>query len=71
MALKMSGNKLSGRISNIAKGAANANVTVDIGNGQSVHSTLMTTSLKDLGLEVGEEVYAVFKGASVSIVVKE
>lgn len=60
-------NQLKGTIVGVDVGPVSGRVSVDIGGGQIVTSTITSAAVKDLGLEVGKEVYAVFKSSSVMI----
>jgi len=60
-------NALSGRITEIKLGAVMAQVTVDLGGGQRVMSAIFADSVRELALEVGDEVLAVIKSTDVMI----
>lgn len=60
-------NQLKGKIINIQKGAVNSIVTLDIGGGNIITSTISCNAVKELGLEVGDDAYAVIKATSVMI----
>ncbi len=60
-------NQLKGKIINIQEGAVNSIVTLDIGGGNIITSTISCNAVKELGLEVGEDAYAVIKATSVMI----
>jgi molybdopterin-binding protein len=62
-------NLLKGTISNITIGAVNAEVEIELGDGQKVVSIITINSTKKLGLEVGKEVYAMIKASNVMIAV--
>ena len=61
-------NQLKGTVVDIKEGAVNAIVTIDIG-GNKVVSDITLDSVKNLGLEVGKEAYAVIKATSVMVAV--
>jgi molybdopterin-binding protein len=66
--LKLSArNQFKGKITGIEPGAVNAIVTIDIGGGNIVSSTISMASVKELGLEVGKEAYAIIKATSVMV----
>ena len=48
-------------------GAVNGIVIIDIGGGNKISSTISMASIKELGLEVGKEAYAVIKSTSVMV----
>lgn len=58
-------NQLKGKVSEIAKGQINAQVTVDIGGGNEITSIISLEALEELELEVGSEVTTVIKASSV------
>ncbi|MCH4171336.1 MAG: TOBE domain-containing protein [Lactobacillus sp.] len=60
-------NQFKGKITNIEKGAVNGIVTIDIGDGHEIVSTISMDSINGLGLEVGKEAYAVIKATSVIV----
>jgi molybdate transport system regulatory protein len=60
-------NTLKGRISAIKRGAVMAQITVDIGGGNTVSSAIFVDSVDDLALKVGDEVIAVIKSTDVMI----
>lgn len=60
-------NQLKGKIASIQPGAVNAIISLDIGNGQVITSSITMESVKNLGLAVGQEAYAVIKASSVMI----
>ena len=60
-------NQLKGKITNIQEGAVNGIVVIDIGNGNSVSATISMTAIKELGLNVGKEAYAIIKATSVMV----
>jgi len=60
-------NQLRGKIINIQEGAVNSIVTLDIGGGNIITSTISCNAVRELGLEVGSDAYAVIKATSVMI----
>ncbi|MDD3219199.1 MAG: TOBE domain-containing protein [Lachnospiraceae bacterium] len=64
-------NQFKGKITEINEGAVNAIVTIDIGGGNIVSSTISMAAVKELGLEVGKEAYAIIKATSVMVGVDE
>ncbi len=60
-------NQLKGKIVEVKEGAVNGTVKIDIGGGNVISSVITMTSIKELGLEVGKEAYAVIKASSVMI----
>ena len=60
-------NQLKGTIIALHPGAVNAIVIIELPGGEQITSTISMGSLKDLGLEVGKEVYAVIKASNVMI----
>lgn len=64
-------NKLKGTITNIQEGAVNGIVTLDIGGGNQISSTISMNAIAELGLAVGKEAYAVIKATSVMVGVED
>ncbi len=62
-------NQLKGKIVSINEGAVNGIVKIDIGNGQIIAATISLEAIKELGLCVGQEAYAVIKASSVMVAV--
>ena len=60
-------NQLKGKIVDIQEGAVNGIVKLDIGGGNIISSTISMAAIKELGLAVGGEAYAVIKATSVMI----
>ena len=60
-------NQFKGTVVEILEGAVNGIVKVDIGGGNIISSTISMSSIRELGLEVGKEAYAVIKATSVMI----
>ncbi len=60
-------NQIKGTVRKIKEGAVNAIVTLDIGNGNMISATISLDAVKELGIEVGKEAYAIVKATSVMI----
>ena len=60
-------NQLKGTITAIETGSVNAIVHLDIGNGNVISSTISINAVKELGLEVGKEAFALIKATSVMV----
>jgi molybdopterin-binding protein len=60
-------NQLKGTIAEITEGAVNGIVVIDIGNGNKISATISMKSIKELGLVVGSEAYAIIKATSVIV----
>ena len=60
-------NQLKGKVVEIKEGAVNGIVIIDIGGGNKISSTISMSAIKELGLEVGKEAYAVIKATSVMV----
>jgi molybdopterin-binding protein len=60
-------NQLKGKVVGIEPGAVNAMVTMDVGGGNIISATVSMAAVKDLGLEVGKDAYAIIKATSVMI----
>ena len=60
-------NQLKGTIIDIAEGAVNGIVKIDIGGGNVISSTISMNAIKELDLKVGKTAYAVIKATSVMV----
>lgn len=60
-------NSLKGKVVDIAEGKIMAEVKIDIGNGNIITSLNSLESIRDLGLKVGDEAYAIIKATEVII----
>jgi molybdopterin-binding protein len=60
-------NQLKGTVVSIQEGAVNAIVGIKIASGDIVTATVSMSSVKELGLEVGKEAYAIIKATSVMV----
>ena len=64
-------NQFKGTVIDIQKGAVNGIVIIDIGGGNVMSATISMNAIRELGLEVGTEAYAVVKATSVMVGVDE
>lgn len=62
-------NQIRGTVTAVKEGAVEAQVTIDIGGGQSMVSVITMDSLANLGIRAGSSVYAVVKADSVMLAV--
>jgi molybdopterin-binding protein len=62
-------NLLKAKVSKIIMGAVNAEVELELSGGQKIVSIITINSVKNLGLEVGKDAYAMIKASSVMIAV--
>ena len=62
-------NRLKGKVVEITKGATTAHVSIDIGNGSIVTSSITNEAVDELGLTVGSSAYAVIKASDVMVAV--
>lgn len=62
-------NQFKGKVVSINEGAVNAIVTIDIGGGNVITSSITIASVKELGLVVGGVATAVIKSSSVMVMV--
>jgi len=60
-------NSLEGKVVEVKRGAVMCQVVVDIGNGRRVSSAIFADSVDDLGIKVGDEVWAIVKSTDVMI----
>jgi molybdopterin-binding protein len=58
-------NMLKGTITEIEMGSVNVVVKLDLGSGQMLSSMITMDACKDMGLKVGDEVYAIIKSSNV------
>jgi molybdopterin-binding protein len=62
-------NRLKGKVIEITLGATTAHVRIDIGGGSIVTSSITNEAVKELGLTVGSDAYAVVKASDVMVAV--
>ena len=60
-------NQLKGKVVSIETDSVNTIVHIDIGGGNVISSTISIAAVKELGLEVGKEAYAIIKATSVMV----
>jgi molybdate transport system regulatory protein len=60
-------NTLRGTVRRIEQGAVNSEITLEIAPAIMVTSIITNDSVKELGLKVGQQAYAVIKASSVMI----
>ena len=60
-------NQFKGKIIDIQEGAVNGIVKIDIGGGNIMSATISMNAIRELGLAVGKEAYAVVKATSVMV----
>jgi molybdate transport system regulatory protein len=60
-------NMIRGKISTISENVVQGEVSLDIGGGDTITSTITQSSVKRLGLKVGDEAWAIIKTSSVII----
>ena len=60
-------NQFKGKVVEIKERAVNGIVSIDIGGGNVVSATISMAAVKDLGLEVGKDAYAIVKATSVMV----
>jgi molybdopterin-binding protein len=60
-------NQFKGTVVGIDEGAVNGIVKIDIGGGNVMSATISMAAIKELGLEVGKEAYAIVKATSVMV----
>ena len=64
-------NQFKGKVVGIQEGAFNGIVKIDIGGGNVMSATISMNAIRELGLEVGKEAYAVVKATSVMVGIDE
>jgi molybdopterin-binding protein len=60
-------NVIKGKVVEVKEGTVAAKVRVDIGGGNTILSTITVDAVRELGLKVGDEVFALIKASSVMI----
>jgi molybdopterin-binding protein len=60
-------NQLKGKIIDITKGATTSHVRVDLGHGVIVTASITNEAVADLGLQKGDDAWAVIKASDVMI----
>ena len=60
-------NQFKGTVIAIDEGAVNGIVKIDIGGGNVMSATISMAAIRELGLKVGGEAYAVIKATSVMV----
>ena len=60
-------NQLKGKVVEITEGAVNGTVKIDIGGGNVISAVITMASIKELGLAVGKEAYAIVKASNVMV----
>ena len=60
-------NQFKGKVIDIQEGAVNGIVKIDIGGGNVMSATISMAAIRELGLAVGKEAYAVVKATSVMV----
>jgi molybdopterin-binding protein len=62
-------NQIKGTVTEVKKGATTSHVRVDIGNGQTMTSSITNEAVDDLGIKVKDRVTVVVKASDVMIAV--
>lgn len=60
-------NQITGKVVDVKDGVVTAQVTVDIGGGNTIVSSITLDSAKNLGLAVGKEVTVIIKASDVML----
>jgi molybdopterin-binding protein len=60
-------NQLKGKIVEVIKGATTSHVRIDLGHGVIVTSSITNEAVADLGLQKGDDAWAVIKASDVMI----
>ena len=64
-------NVLKGKVKAISEGAVSDEIIVELPNGLEIVSVITKSSVHNLKIEIGKEVYAVVKASNVMIAVEE
>lgn len=68
LTLKISArNTLKGKVTEVTKGSTTAHIVLDVGNGNSLTSSITNEAVDELSLKVGDTAYAVVKASDVMI----
>jgi molybdopterin-binding protein len=59
--------QIKGTVSTVTKGATTGHVVVDIGNGQTIMSSITNDSIDELGIKAGSKDTVVIKASDVMI----
>lgn len=62
-------NVLKGKVKSIVEGAVNAELEIEIGGGNVITSIISLSSLKNLEIKVGKEVYGIVKASNVMVAI--
>jgi molybdopterin-binding protein len=60
-------NQLKGKVTAIKDGAVNGVVVIDIGGGNKVSASITMEAIRELGLAVGKDAYAIIKASAVMV----
>lgn len=60
-------NQLKGKVVSIQTGAVNSIVSIDIGGGNILTSTISCAAVEELNLKVGSDAYAIIKATNVMV----
>lgn len=60
-------NQIKGKVSAVQKGQTTAHVWLDIGNGVVITASITNEAVDELGLNPGDEAYAIIKASDVMI----
>lgn len=60
-------NQIKGKVVEVIKGATTSHVRVDIGQGVIVTASITNEAVADLGLQKGDDAFAVIKASDVMI----
>lgn len=62
-------NQLKAKVKSVTPGAVNSEIVLVIPGGQEIVATITNGSVKDLGLAVGSDAYAIIKASNVIVAV--
>ncbi len=60
-------NQLKGKVVEVTKGATTSHVRIDIGHGAVIMAAITNEAVAELGLQKGDEAWAVIKASDVMI----
>jgi molybdopterin-binding protein len=60
-------NQLKGKVVTVTPGATTSHLSIDIGRGSIITASITNEAVVDLGLKVGDDVWAIIKASEVMV----
>jgi molybdopterin-binding protein len=60
-------NQIAGKVVEVRKGQTTAHIRIEIGNGVTITSSITNEAVDELGLKIGDSVFAVIKASDVMV----